>query len=105
MRGEYLGQSYSNDEVIGYLNESTIPFEVMDDDTLLPTVAGLLAEDKVVGWFNGAMEFGPRALGARSILGDARNPDMQTTMNLKIKTASRSALCACDTRRQSVRLV
>ena len=85
MRGSYLGQSYSNDEVIGYLNESTIPFEVMDDDTLLPTVAGLLAEGKVVGWFNGAMEFGPRALGARSILGDARNPDMQTTMNLKIK--------------------
>ena len=85
MRGSYLGQSYSNDDVIGYLNESTIPFEAMDDGTLLPTVAGLLAEGKVVGWFNGAMEFGPRALGARSILGDARNPDMQTTMNLKIK--------------------
>ena len=85
MRGSYLGQSYSNDEVIRYLNESTIPFEAVDDSILLPTVAGLLAEGKVVGWFNGAMEFGPRALGARSILGDARNPDMQTTMNLKIK--------------------
>ena len=85
MRGSYLGQSYSNDDVTGYLNESTIPFEAMDDGALLPKVAGLLDKGKVIGWFNGAMEFGPRALGARSILGDARNPDMQTTMNLKIK--------------------
>ena len=85
MRGSYLGQSYSSDNVVSYLNESTIPFEAMDDSTLLPKVAGLLAKGKVVGWFNGPMEFGPRALGARSILGDARNPDMQTTMNLKIK--------------------
>ena len=84
--GSYLGQSYSNNDVIGYLNESAIPFETMDDGTLLPKVAGLLATGNVVGWFNGPMEFGPRALGARSILGDARNPDMQATMNLKIKS-------------------
>ena len=85
MCGSYLGQSYSNNDVIGYLNESAIPFATMDDGSLLPKVAGLLATGNVVGWFNGPMEFGPRALGARSILGDARNPDMQTTMNLKIK--------------------
>ena len=56
-----------------------------DDDELCDAVAGLLADEKVVGWFQGRMEFGPRALGARSILGDARSAQMQSTMNLKIK--------------------
>jgi carbamoyltransferase len=57
----------------------------VDDDELLPRVAKLLAEGQIVGWFSGAMEFGPRALGARSILGDPRDPAMQKRMNLKIK--------------------
>ena len=58
----------------------------MENETdLVAYVAQLLAEEKVVGWFQGRMEFGPRALGARSILGDARSPQMQATMNLKIK--------------------
>src|SRR5262249_48807876 len=62
------------------------PYHAFDDEAeLLDHVAHLLAEQKVVGWFHGRMEFGPRALGARSILGDARSPKMQATMNLKIK--------------------
>src|SRR5207237_2379461 len=56
-----------------------------DDEELCETVSSLLAQEKVVAWFQGRMEFGPRALGARSILGDARSPKMQTVMNLKIK--------------------
>jgi carbamoyltransferase len=61
------------------------PFKRLNDDTLFDRLAGELADGKVVGWFQGRMEFGPRALGARSILGDARNPKMQSVMNLKIK--------------------
>src|SRR5262249_28749758 len=61
------------------------PYARLSDDVLLDRVADQLAEGKVVGWFQGRMEFGPRALGARSILGDARNPKMQSVMNLKIK--------------------
>ena len=72
MRGSYLGQSYNNDDVIGYLNESTIPFEAIDDGALLPKVAGLLAKGKVVGWFNGAMEFGLE--GARRTIDSRRCP-------------------------------
>ncbi|MBN8488901.1 MAG: hypothetical protein J0M20_14415, partial [Burkholderiales bacterium] len=68
------------------LREAQLPFHhVPDEAALLQRVAALLAEGKIIGWFHGRMEFGPRALGARSILGDARNTTMQATMNLKIK--------------------
>lgn len=84
-RGSLLGPQYSNDRIRRQLDEAGLPYELMSDDALLPFVARLLAEEKVVGWFSGRMEYGPRALGARSILGDARSPRMQSQMNLKIK--------------------
>ncbi|MHC4134531.1 MAG: carbamoyltransferase family protein [Planctomycetota bacterium] len=84
--GSYLGPEFSNDEISSFLRESGAPAKVLgDEDELCTRVAELIEEGKVVGWFQGRMEFGPRALGARSILGDPRNRDMQTTMNLKIK--------------------
>jgi carbamoyltransferase len=84
--GSYLGPEFSNDEIATFLRESGAPAKVLgDEDELCKHVAELIEEGKVVGWFQGRMEFGPRALGARSILGDPRNRDMQTTMNLKIK--------------------
>jgi carbamoyltransferase len=85
MRGAYLGPSYTNDEARLALTPFNARCEQIPDDELLPRVAALLAAGHVVGWFSGRMEFGPRALGARSILGDPRNPNMQSTMNLKIK--------------------
>ena len=85
MAGAYLGPAYDRREIRAALAGQGAAFEELADDLLLPRVAGLLAEGKVVGWFQGRMEFGPRALGNRSILGDPRNPDMQATMNLKIK--------------------
>jgi carbamoyltransferase len=84
--GSYLGPKFSNDEIGAYLRKSGAPATMLsDDDELCTHVAELIEEGKVVGWFQGRMEFGPRALGARSILGDPRNREMQTTMNLKIK--------------------
>jgi len=86
MHGSYLGPSYSNDEIIGYLTNEKIPHRMYQDfDELASGVAGLLNDGNVVGWFQGRMEWGPRALGNRSILADARNPDMQKKLNLKIK--------------------
>lgn len=85
MRGSYLGTAYSNDEIGAFLTSQRVPAEFLDDDALAGRVAGLLAEGMVVGWFQGRMEFGPRALGSRSILGDPRSPEMQKKMNLKIK--------------------
>lgn len=85
MRGSYLGPSYTNDEIERFLRLKGAPFRRLDDDRLLDLVGEELAAGKVVGWFQGRMEFGPRALGSRSILGDARNPEMQSIMNLKIK--------------------
>jgi len=85
-RGSLLGPSYSNGDIDKFLNEVGAEYESYpQEEELLSRVASLLAEGKVVGWFHGPMEFGPRALGARSILGDARNRQMQTVMNLKIK--------------------
>jgi carbamoyltransferase len=85
-QGSFLGPSFSSEEVAAFLNgvEAEARHFPCEDD-LLDHVAGLLADGKVVGWFHGRMEYGPRALGARSILGDARSPAMQATMNLKIK--------------------
>jgi len=85
MKASLLGSSYSNDRIEKFLNEKSIPFAKLSDDDLARRVADLIAEEKVIGWFEGRMEFGPRALGARSIIGDARSPKMQETMNLKIK--------------------
>ncbi len=85
MRGSYLGPSFSNEDIEGFLTERQAPYVRLADPELFDRVARGLAEGKVVGWFQGRMEFGPRALGARSILGDARNPTMQSVMNLKIK--------------------
>ena len=85
-RGSYLGPAYTNAEIGGFLASHQLPAEHLPEDAaLLDRVAGLLAEGKVIGWFSGRMEFGPRALGARSILGDPRSQEMQKTMNLKIK--------------------
>ena len=85
MKGAYLGPCYDNQYIQAYLESSGIPYLRFDDDVLYERVARAIAEGNVVGWFQGRMEFGPRALGARSIIGDARSPKMQSVMNLKIK--------------------
>jgi len=85
MRGAYLGPAFTPQEIAAYLESVGAPAERLERDRLLPRVAELLAGEKVIGWFDGRMEFGPRALGARSILGDPRSPRMQAQMNLKIK--------------------
>jgi carbamoyltransferase len=85
-KGSLLGPKFSTAEILQFLNGAEAPHQRFDDQAaLLDHVARLLADGKVVGWFAGRMEFGPRALGARSILGDARSPRMQATMNVKIK--------------------
>jgi len=85
MRGAYLGPEFSPENIERYLTAQGARFERLDRPELLRHVAEVLAEEQIVGWFNGRMEFGPRALGARSILGDPRSPRMQAQMNLKIK--------------------
>jgi carbamoyltransferase len=85
-KASLLGPSYSDDEIERFIAEKGIDADRMSDaEALTDRVAGSLADEKVVGWFQGRMEFGPRALGSRSILGDPRSRAMQTTMNLKIK--------------------
>ncbi|HWY40247.1 MAG TPA: carbamoyltransferase [Chthoniobacterales bacterium] len=84
-RGSYLGPAYRNDEIRAYLETQKIPFVELTDAELPEKIANLISAQKVIGWFYGRMEFGPRALGARSIIGDARSPKMQELMNLKIK--------------------
>jgi carbamoyltransferase len=85
MRGAFLGPAFPNARIEEYLSRIDAPYRKLEEDRLLEEVADELAAGKVVGWFQGRMEFGPRALGARSILGDPRNPKMQSVMNLKIK--------------------
>jgi len=85
-KGSLLGPHYSNDHIANFLAEMQAPHQRCSrEDELLESVARLLAEGKIIGWFAGRMEFGPRALGARSIIGDPRNRQMQADMNLKIK--------------------
>jgi carbamoyltransferase len=84
-RGSFLGPAYSNEEIRRFLESQNAPYVELSDEQLADTVADLIAAGKVIGWFQGRMEFGPRALGGRSIIGDARSPQMQETMNLKIK--------------------
>jgi carbamoyltransferase len=85
MKGSYLGPSYSREEVRRQLDAAGARYVELEDQELLPRLAELLAAENVVGWVQGRMEFGPRALGGRSILGDPRSARMQTVMNLKIK--------------------
>lgn len=85
MKGALLGPSFGPAEIRSALDEAGAHYEPLDDDALIENAAGLLAQGKVIGWFQGRMEFGPRALGARSILGDPRSPATQSVMNLKIK--------------------
>ena len=84
-KGSYLGPSFHNDEIEQFLKEENIPAQKLSDAEIISTTADLIASGYVIGWFQGRMEFGPRALGSRSILGDARSPKMQSVMNLKIK--------------------
>jgi len=83
--GSYLGPAYPADEIRSFLDDRGLPYTELSPQELTSRVARLIADDKVIGWFQGRMEFGPRALGARSIIGDARSPKMQEVMNLKIK--------------------
>ena len=83
--GSYLGPNYEENEVLDFLRKKNIPFVKLQKTEVAEKVADLIAQEKVIGWFQGKMEFGPRALGARSIIGDARSPKMQEQMNLKIK--------------------
>ena len=85
MNGSYLGPSFSNDEVEKVLNLLNANYKKYPENQLIDKVAKELAEGKIVGWFQGRMEFGPRALGARSIIADPRNENMQKELNLKVK--------------------
>ena len=84
-RGSYLGPGFSREEIHRFLMERDVPFTELSDEEIPERVADLIKGEKVIGWFQGRMEFGPRALGARSIVGDAQSPKMQEVMNLKIK--------------------
>ncbi|HVG82393.1 MAG TPA: carbamoyltransferase N-terminal domain-containing protein, partial [Methylomirabilota bacterium] len=85
MKGGYLGPAFAQPEIERRLKEAGARFEVLSDDSLIDRAAAALEEGKAVGWFQGRMEFGPRALGNRSILGDARSTTMQSVLNLKVK--------------------
>ncbi len=85
MQGSYLGPSYDTEDTVRRLTAMGAKFKVLDDAAIVERCAGALAEGKALGWHQGRMEFGPRALGGRSILGDARSPTMQKLLNLKVK--------------------
>jgi carbamoyltransferase len=85
MQGSYLGPEFSQVEIETMLGAAGARFAAVDEDEMIRRTAQALASGKAVGWFQGRMEFGPRALGARSILGDARSPEMQKILNLKVK--------------------
>jgi len=85
MQGSYLGSEFNNDSIESYLKKNEYSYQKLLDGELPIKIADLIADEKVIGWFQGRMEFGPRALGSRTIIGDARSSEMQKTMNLKIK--------------------
>ncbi|MEM7121864.1 MAG: carbamoyltransferase [Pseudomonadota bacterium] len=85
MKGSYLGPVFKQEDIEARLGNAGGTFQVVDDADVIETTARLLADQKAVGWMQGRMEFGPRALGGRSILGDPRSPTMQKTLNLKVK--------------------
>jgi carbamoyltransferase len=84
-KGSYLGPAFIDDEIHAFIQSFNLTAKRYEDDKLIETVANLISSEKVIGWFDGKMEFGPRALGSRTIIGDARSPKMQATMNIKIK--------------------
>ena len=85
-RGSLLGPAFNDDDIAAYLRTAGVPFtRATDDAALCDSIAGAIADGRVVGWVQGRMEFGPRAVGARSLLGDPRRADMQTVMNMKVK--------------------
>ena len=85
MKGAYLGPEFKNDSIKSFLINNEYPYKKQSDTELPEKIADLISNTKVIGWFQGRMEFGPRALGSRTIIGDARSSTMQKTMNLKIK--------------------
>lgn len=85
MKASLLGPEYNNEQILQYLNANNISYTELSPEEMPTRIADLIAEQKTIGWFQGRMEFGPRALGARSIIGDAQSPKMQEIMNLKIK--------------------
>ena len=85
MRGSYLGPQFAQNDIEHRLTAAKAHFTVVDDDAVIDTTARALADGKAVGWFQGQMEYGPRALGGRSILADPRSPEMQKNLNLKVK--------------------
>ena len=85
MQGSYLGPSFKDEEIEPELNRLNANYKKMSNDNLIEIIAKELSNEKTVGWFQGRMEFGPRALGGRSILGDPRSPEMQKNLNLKVK--------------------
>lgn len=85
MRGSYLGPDYDQNEIETRLTDAGAVFETLDETAMIDVTAQALADGKAIGWFQGRMEFGPRALGGRSFLGDARSPEMQKLLNLKVK--------------------
>jgi carbamoyltransferase len=85
MHGSYLGPEYSNKEIKNQLSKLGAIFHELDNDTIIERTTSDLTDGKAIGWFQGRMEFGPRALGARSIIGDPRSPKMQKNLNLKVK--------------------
>jgi carbamoyltransferase len=85
MNDAYLGPSYSNEEIHAFLDREGIEYTTLPQRAIAPTVARFLADNDVIGWFQGRMEFGPRALGARSILANPTDPTTKDTLNAKIK--------------------
>jgi carbamoyltransferase len=84
-KGSYLGPEFSDEQIKNFLDRKELPYNKLQTENIASTVAELIAQEKIIGWFQGRMEFGPRALGARSIIGDARSAKMQAMMNIKIK--------------------
>jgi carbamoyltransferase len=84
-KASYLGNCYTDKEIEDFLKKDEIPFEKLSTGEIPPRIAELIAGENVIGWFEGRMEFGPRSLGSRSIIGDPRSKEMQSVMNLKIK--------------------
>jgi carbamoyltransferase len=85
MRHAYFGPSFTSDECAAALVAAGLRFETLPDDELLPRVAGMIADGAIIGWFQGRMEFGPRALGNRSFIADPRRADMRELLNKKVK--------------------
>ena len=85
MQGAFLGPEFEQSDIEARLSKAGAKFEVLSDDAVIASTAQAISDGKAVGWFQGRMEFGPRALGGRSILGDARSPTIQKTLNLRVK--------------------